>query len=60
MDNNEYDFVISDLVSKNIYVDRKDALPSDGTKLGTVVTYSNGYQPPVYTFESIYARLCLY
>ena len=38
MDNIEYDFVIADAVSKNLYVDRKDALLSDGTKLGTVVT----------------------
>ena len=46
MDNTEYDFVIADAVSKNIYVDRKDAFLSDGTKLGTVVTYSDGYRSP--------------
>ena len=46
MDSVEYDFVIADAVSKNMYVDRKDALLSDGTKLGTVVTYSEGYSPP--------------
>ena len=43
MDNTEYDFVIADAVSKNIYVDCKDAFQSDGTKLGTIVTYSDAY-----------------
>ena len=46
MDNTEYDFVIADAVSKNIYVDRKDAFLSDGTKLGTIVTYNDGYSSP--------------
>jgi hypothetical protein len=46
MDDTEYDFVIADAVSKNLYVDRKDALLSDGTKLGTIVTYSDGYRSP--------------
>ena len=45
MDSVEYDFVIKDAVSKNIYVDREDAFLSDGTKLGTIVTYSDGYKP---------------
>jgi hypothetical protein len=43
MDDTEYDFVIADAVSKNIYVDRKDAFLSDGTKFGTVVTYCDGH-----------------
>ena len=34
-------------------MDRKDALLSDGTKLGTIVTYSDGYRPP-YTHLSAY------
>jgi len=43
MDNVEYDFIIADAVSKIIYVNRKDAFLSDGTKLGTIVTYNDGY-----------------
>ena len=42
MDSVEYDFVIKDAVSKNIYVDRREAFLSDGTKLGTIVNYIDG------------------
>jgi len=42
IDDAEYDFVIKDAVAKNIYANCKTAFLSNGTKLGTVVTYSDG------------------
>ena len=42
IDSVEYDFIIADVTSKGIYVNRKDAFLSDGTKFGTIVTYTDG------------------
>ena len=46
IDDAEYDFVIKDAVAKDRYANCKTALLSDGTKLGTIVTYSDGDSSP--------------
>ena len=38
-DNVEYDFIIKNLTTHNKFVTKKDAFLSNGTRLGTVVTY---------------------
>lgn len=46
IDDAEYDFVIKDAVAKNKYINCKTAFLSNGTKLGTVITYSDGDSSP--------------
>ena len=41
-------------------MDRKDAFLSDGTKLGTIVTYSDGYSSPyVHLRASLLGYTCI-
>ncbi len=42
IDDAEYDFIIKDTITKNKYANRETAFLSNRTKLGTVVTYSDG------------------
>ncbi len=45
MDDAELDFIIADTMKKNTFISRCNAYLSDKTKLGTIVSYTDGESP---------------
>ena len=45
MDDAELNFIIADTTTKNTFISRNTAFLSNGTKLGTIVNYSDGESP---------------